>query len=73
MWSTPVDIVGGFFVAGMESALLRRGVSQLAVRKGAQTACVVGRSIFLILFGLGLVLSQKYSLAPGDSSVPNDG
>ena len=52
VWSTPVDIVGGFFVAGMESALLRRGVGQLAVRKGAQTACVVGRSIFLVLFGL---------------------
>ena len=81
---TAVDIVGGFAVAGAESALLRRGVSQvshpfntgclplsysgnpgvnvsyregggagqLSIRKGFQAACVVGRSVCLLAFGM---------------------
>ena len=51
-WYTPVDIAGGFAVAGAESWLLRRGVSQLKIRKGFQAACVAGRSLFLVLFAL---------------------
>ena len=61
VWYTPVDIVGGFIVAWIEAYLLRQGVSQLHIRKGAQVLCTIFRSLFLILFGL---VAQKRLSGP---------
>lgn len=50
LWFTPVDVVGGFLVAGLESALLRGGWSQLFLRKAFQAAFVAGSSVSLLAF-----------------------
>ena len=48
----PIDIFGGFAVAGIESALLRRGVSQLRIRKVFQALFAAGRGFFACAFGM---------------------
>ena len=51
LWLTPVSLLGGFAVAALEGALLKRGVGQLKIRKWAQAFAAAGQSVFAVAFG----------------------
>eukprot|EP01046_Picozoa_sp_COSAG06_P057245 COSAG06_NODE_11099_length_1567_cov_0.868529_1_plen_448_part_10 len=47
---SPIRFIGGFVTAGTESALLKKGVAQIKIRKRAQMLAAVGQSAFMVAF-----------------------
>jgi sugar phosphate permease len=50
VWQSPISLIGGFVAAGTESALLKKGVAQIKIRKRAQLLAAIGQSTFMVLF-----------------------
>jgi hypothetical protein len=44
VWQTPLNTIGGFAAAGLEAALLKRGVDQLTIRKRWASLSVTGQT-----------------------------
>lgn len=47
---SPIRFIGGFVTACTESALLKKGVSQINIRKQAQMLAAIGQSAFMVAF-----------------------
>ena len=63
MWETPVGFVTDWFSAGAESMLERRGVSRLAIRKGASLIAGFGAA--------GCTIAFTYCRKPFTAAVAN--
>jgi sugar phosphate permease len=47
---SPIRFIGGFVTACTESALLKKGVAQINIRKRAQMLAAIGQSAFMVAF-----------------------